>query len=75
MVIEVWQENLPVFEIFAFDMATQWRVGMAGATGLDYSALPFVFRTRRIPRDQWASMFDDIKIMEAAALKEMQQPS
>jgi hypothetical protein len=73
LTIEVWSENWQIFQIFAFDLATQWRVGMCGATGLDYNVLPFIFRTRGIPRSEWATAFDDIRAMEAEALKEMQK--
>jgi hypothetical protein len=54
-------------------MQTQWRVGMAGATGLDY---PAVFATiDRLHRDKTDArrdeLFADMQIMEAAALKKM----
>lgn len=71
--IEVWAENWPIFQIFAYDLATQWRIGMCGATGLDYNVLPFLFRTRGIARSQWPQALDDIRAMEQAALTEMQQ--
>lgn len=49
-------------------MTTQWRVGMAGVTGLDYSALTIVLRISRIPRSEWRDIFDCVRIMEDAAL-------
>lgn len=73
MVIEVWADNWPIFQIFAYDLNTQWRVGMGGPYGLDYNVLPFLFRTRGIARSQWPQALDDIRTMEQAALKEMQQ--
>lgn len=49
-------------------MATQWRVGMAGAIGLDYAAIPAVLRLCAIPRARHADIFDDLRAMEAEAL-------
>ncbi|MFA9949159.1 DUF1799 domain-containing protein [Dentiradicibacter hellwigii] len=39
--IELWPENALPMQVF-MAMQTQWRIGMGGATGLDYSALPVV---------------------------------
>lgn len=52
-------------------MATQWRAGMGGATGLDYAALPSVMQMVGIPRKKWPELFEDIRTMEAAALNHM----
>lgn len=52
-------------------MGTQWRVGMAGATGLDYGSLPVVFRMVQVPRCDWQDVFEGIRAMESAALDEM----
>lgn len=61
-----------VVEVFV-SMGTQWRIGMNGATGLDYSALPFVLRALNIARSDWGDMLDDIRLMESVALKEMRK--
>ena len=52
-------------------MGTQWRrAGMDGmATGLDYSALPAVLRIVGVPRSEWLHVFDDLRVMEDAALE------
>jgi len=52
-------------------LTTQWRVGFAGATGLDYGVLPTVFRLIGVPRAQWSRLFDDIRVMERGALYHM----
>lgn len=52
-------------------MQTQWRVGMAGATGLDYAALPAVLACTGVARKRWAHVFDGLRAMEEAALAEM----
>lgn len=50
---------------------TQWRVGMGGPTGLDYSAVyPLLGRAAKDPQE-WDEMFSDIQVMEGAALKQM----
>ncbi|WP_416046676.1 DUF1799 domain-containing protein [Cupriavidus basilensis] len=70
--VEVWPDNVQAFEVFG-QMGTQWRVGMGGAIGLDYGALPFVLRMSRVPRDQWAPVFEGIRVMENAALSAMSE--
>lgn len=52
-------------------MGTQWRVGMSGATGLDYAALPVVMRLAGIPAKDRADVFEGIRTMEDAALTKM----
>lgn len=60
----VWQ----AFTIFSV-LATQWRVGPSGATGLDYNVLPWVFELHGV--DDAAACMADIRIMESEALKVM----
>lgn len=48
-------------------MQTQWRIGMSGYTGMDYTALESVMRFHQV-KDKRA-MFNDIQLMETAALK------
>lgn len=50
-------------------MATQWRVGASGATGLDYNCLPFLFKVYKIDNDEM--VLNDIRILEAKALEMM----
>jgi hypothetical protein len=54
-------------------MSTQWRIGMSGATGLDYTALPPVLRLCGIARQQHASVFADLQTLEDAALATMRK--
>lgn len=68
--VEVWPENLPAVNAF-IALCTQWRVGGAGATGLDYSVIPDVFRFTNIPESEWTDAFDGVRTMEAEALKIM----
>ncbi len=70
-VVPVWPENRQSVHVF-MRLRTQWRVGMAGATGLDYAALtPELWRlTKTRPRDR-RRVFDDLQVLEVAALNEM----
>jgi hypothetical protein len=53
-------------------MQTQWRVGMGGAVGLDYSALPAVLDLEGITEGK-RELFSDIRVMESAALEQMRR--
>jgi uncharacterized protein DUF1799 len=69
---EVWAENLQAIETF-IAMSTQWRVGGAGAVGLDYGALPAVLRLRGVPRTAWTDLFEQLQIIESEALTIMSE--
>lgn len=69
--IGVWPENWQSVGFFMDYCRTQWRVGMGGATGLDYTAVLACLRTLRLPRAEFDSMFADVRTMEAAALGAM----
>lgn len=68
--VEVWPDNWQAVCVFS-KLGTQWkRAGMQGAaTGLDYAALPAVFQLCGVKRKDWPEMFDDIRVMERAALE------
>lgn len=52
-------------------MLTQWRVGVNGVTGLDYAALPAVLDIRNVPVEDREDIFECVRVMEQAALKEI----
>ena len=54
-------------------MRTQWRVGMNGPTGLDYSALPECWRRCGIKPADRHETFASLQIMEQAALAAMHE--
>ena len=64
----IYPDNWPIATVFS-DMMTQWRVGVAGATGLDYSALPIVLSIRRIKAADREEVFSGLQVMEQAALE------
>lgn len=66
----VWPENHQVTKVF-LAMKTQWRVGMAGYTGLDYSALPEVWRRLKVSPADRDAVFEDLRLIEQAALLTM----
>lgn len=51
-------------------MQTQWRVGASGAIGLDYNVLNNIIELLNIESDK-ATLFSDIRIMEAKVLEIM----
>lgn len=67
MPIEVWPENHQSVQFFA-RLGTQWRTGMSGPTGLDYAAVLALLRAQRLQREVADRIFDDVQVMEAAAL-------
>lgn len=70
--MEVWPDNVPTIAVF-IAMCTQWRVGMSGATGLDYAALPVVMRLNGIAAKDRPDVFEGIREMEDAALAKMHE--
>ena len=54
-------------------LSSQWRVSFAGATGLDYQAIPVVLNLKGIKKNQHEKIFNDIRVMERAALKLMEK--
>ena len=68
--VELWPENERAINLFT-TLSTQWRIGMNGATGLDYS--PFFARMdrMRLSDDDYEILFDDIRIIESEALQIM----
>ena len=70
--LELWSDNVAAVEIFG-DMLTQWNVGPGGLVGLRYEALPNLPRYARIPDAEKQSLFDDLRVMERAAITEMRK--
>lgn len=65
---EVWPENWEAVEMWC-RAQTQWRVGMSGAIGLDYSVLAWLFRMYKVEDPR--ALLEDLQVMEATALSEM----
>lgn len=75
-VFEIWDINAGAFRIF-LDLSTQWRsVALTGLdrvllrrTGLDYAALAAVLTLRGVKGRSRARLFDEVRVLEAAALE------
>ena len=48
---------------------------MGGPTGLDYTVLFRLLDQHGLSKEEWSLGFDDIRIMESAALETMRQSS
>lgn len=66
--VEVYPENWLAVRVFDA-MSSQWRMGMGGPTGLDYAALPVVFDLLHV--EDRPAVFDDLRVLERAALEEL----
>ena len=71
-VVEVWPEHWDAVRFF-LRLPTQWRYGMNGRTGLDYTAVLAMLREMRLPRDKREEIFAGVQVMEIAALEEMKR--
>lgn len=63
---EVLEENWASLEMF-LKVQTQWRVGMNGPIGLDYSAVAWVLRLFSEESDH-RILLEDLQTMESAVL-------
>lgn len=70
--IPVWPDVWPALNLFN-SLRTQWRMGFAGASGLDYSAIEPAMRLQGIPPEDWPDLFADLRVMEQAALEIIHQ--
>jgi hypothetical protein len=68
--VEVWPENERAYFLF-LDLQTQWRVGMGGATGLDYLVLFAKLDRMKLPDGEAEELEQDIRTMEHEALRVM----
>lgn len=66
--LHLWPENWPVWCLWR-DVETQWRTGMAGATGLDYPGV-WCLIEQRFKRRERRTVFWLVQAMEDAALQE-----
>lgn len=65
--IMIWDINWNTFTLF-YSLTTQWRVGMGGATGMDYSVIPTVGKMLGFKNKEINRMFPDLRVMENEAL-------
>lgn len=66
----LWPDNVDTFNLWC-QLQTQWRVGMSGATGLDYTAVAAYLRdVVGIKKKDLPERFAEIRAMEVATLNE-----
>lgn len=63
----LWPCNATAMHVFSA-MQTQWRVGMAGATGLDYGVLPAVMDMMCVDMQERKRLFAKVRVVEAEFL-------
>jgi hypothetical protein len=68
--VEVWPENAHAYALFS-QLQTQWRIGMAGPTGLDYGVLFHKLDRLGLEPDEYEQLEDDVRTLEHAALMVM----
>ena len=67
----VWPEHARALHFFMDQCQTQWRSGMGGATGLDYTAILAAIEFEEPDRAQARELFEQIRCIERGALEEM----
>lgn len=70
----IWPEHWQSFQIFC-SLRTQWITGFNGRTGINYCSIPVVFDLYNIEQQKRLAIFEDIMVMENAALGVMQKSS
>ena len=54
-------------------LCTQWRMGSGGPVGLDYCAAYPLMDRMGLESAEWDDLFDDLRLMERAALTQINQ--
>jgi len=68
--VDIWPANNIVVLLFA-DMMSQWNVGMSGVVGMRYESLPLLLLINGIGADQKREVFYGLRVMERAAVEEI----
>jgi hypothetical protein len=68
---EIWPDNVQTVNLF-LAVATQWRIGPHGHTGLDYNVLYKKMDRMHLSEERYDELEAEIQIMEDAALDEIQ---
>lgn len=72
--VDVWPENEPAFFLFSA-LQTQWRAGVTGLIGLDYTPLFHKMDRMSLSPEEYEELEDDIRTMEYAAIAAMNSKS
>jgi hypothetical protein len=69
MTAELWPENWSAWRVFC-DISGQWRLAANGQPfALDYGPLFTRMDRLNLSADEWEDLFQDIRVLEAAALE------
>ncbi|MBS0507581.1 MAG: DUF1799 domain-containing protein [Proteobacteria bacterium] len=68
----LWPDNRPAWDLWLC-LSTQWRVGMGGATGLDYAGVQAAMQLMGVARKDRAELFALVRAMEGATLDEWER--
>lgn len=68
--VEVWEENWPAIQWF-IRFATQWRMGMGGPVGLDYSVILHEMDRQGLSGDERDNLLDALQVIESARLDQI----
>ncbi len=66
--VELYPDNALAVAVF-LELATQWRHGPAGITGLDYKAVFAAMDERGLEGDDRRDAFAGVRVMERAVIK------
>lgn len=69
-ICEIWPENNEAFQLF-YQVQSQWRIGPAGRTSLDYNVAFSLMNLMGIKKKRQLRLIEDIKTLEMAALERM----
>lgn len=67
-VVSYWPDNADALVFFS-QLFTQWRTGMSGPTGLDYTAAVSLMEMHAIDKAERLTLFSDLRVLEDEALK------
>ena len=68
---EVWPDNLPAVNFFIALGAGSWSIGPGGPVGLRPEAFREVRLAQGIRACDWPDIFEDLRVLEDAALETM----
>lgn len=68
--VDLWPENEPGIDLFT-RYSTQWRTSMGGVVGLDYSVLQHDLAMRGITGERYDELMAAIRVIEGAAMKQL----
>ena len=66
--VDYWPDNGLSLVVFS-QLSTQWRTGMNGATGLDYTAAVTLMELHSVDKAERLSLFSDLRVLEEEALR------